>query len=30
MIGQLNPAYYDAKGNVIVVDEPARQGRVGR
>ena len=23
MIGQLNPAYYDAKGNVIVGSNPA-------
>ena len=29
MIGQLNPAYYNAKGDVIVDEEPRRQGRLG-
>ena len=30
MIGQLNPAYYDAKGNVIVANEPAGQAGLER
>ena len=29
MIGQLNPAYYDAKGNVIVDSQPGGQAGVG-